>query len=293
MPNTMTTSGASTAVAVRDLASYEELSQVPDVEKEVWGLSEADLLPMTFIVASHAAGNLWLGAFDGNRMIGFAFGILGREQGRPTVHSHMLAVLAAYRDRHVGHRLKLVQRDRTLGMGIPVISWTFDPLQGKNAHLNFARLGVVSSQYKTDFYGPQTSSDLHRNGTDRLWVEWLLDTRRVNQRLAGSDGRRDAMDSLRHLLPLVQFNGAGRPARTDLAEASGRQRVAIEIPGDIAEVERQDMGLARLWREDTRWAFCESMQAGFVVTEFVRSVRGQQGPGVYLLEKRVAGESEF
>ena len=70
------------------------------------------------------------------------------------------------------NQLKQAQRERALTLGIQRITWTFDPLQSKNAHLNFAKLGTVSDRYKPDFYGPETSSLLHRNGTDRLWVTW-------------------------------------------------------------------------------------------------------------------------
>jgi len=56
------------------------------------------------------------------------------------------------------------------------------------------------------------------------------------------------------------------------------------------EVERADMGLAREWREATRWAFRESLKAGFLVAEFCRSIRGQQGPGAYLLQQGTVSE---
>ena len=70
-----------------------------------------------------------------------------------------------------------------------------------------------------------------------------------------------------------------------LAAATGRQRIAIEIPSDIGDVERKDPTQAKEWRMQTRWAFTEAIRAGFFVAEFCRTVRGQQGPGVYLLEK--------
>jgi predicted GNAT superfamily acetyltransferase len=87
------------------------------------------------------------------------------------------------------------------------------------------------------------------------------------------------------LQPLVRFNGEGKPAPSDLSAALARQRIAIEIPGDIGEVEKNDFPLAKQWRQATRWAFTESLKAGFFVAEFCRSVRGMQGPSVYLLEK--------
>ena len=186
--------------------------------------------------------------------------------------------------------MKLAQRDRVLALRVgntrvTEMTWTFDPLQSKNAHLNFAKLGVVCNRYKVNFYGPETSSVLHRNGTDRLWVRWPLTSRRVRDRIEGKTSRADALDALRNVNPLIHFNGDGKPVRSDLAGAVLRQRIAIEIPSDIGEVEKKDMDLAGEWREATRWAFTEALKAGFFVAEFCRTVRGQQGPGAYLLEK--------
>jgi len=281
----MTTSAAAQKILIRDLESFEDLRQLKTVEKEVWGMEDEDSLPMTLAVACQAVGNIFVGAFDRDKLVGFAFAIFGREHGQNTIHSHMLAVLAPYRQFDLGSRLKQAQRERAMAMGIHEMTWTFDPLQSRNAHFNFAKLGVVSDTYKVDFYGPETSSILHRNGTDRLWVRWVLSSGRVRDRLAGKSARAETLDALRLLAPLVRFNGDGRPVRADLADSLSRQRVSIEIPGEILEVERADMGLAREWREATRWAFCETVKAGFFVAEFCRSIRGQQGPGAYLLQR--------
>jgi predicted GNAT superfamily acetyltransferase len=278
------------AIVIRDLESYEDLRQVREVEKEVWAMADEDSLPMTLAIALRAAGNIFVGAFAGNSLVGFAFGIFGREHGQNTIHSHMLAVLAPYRQHDLGLRLKHAQRERALAMGIREMTWTYDPLQSTNAHFNIAKLGVVSEVYKVDFYGPETSSLLHRNGTDRLWVRWLLDSRRTRDRMAGKNARAETLDALRLLAPLVAFNGDGKPTRADLQESLARQRVSIEIPGDILEVERADMGLAREWREATRWAFTEAIRSGFYVAEFGRSIRGQQGPGAYLLQRGTVSE---
>jgi predicted GNAT superfamily acetyltransferase len=282
-------------ITLRDLQSFDDLRQAEAVEREVWALSDLDTLPITVAIATKEAGSMWLGAFDGPNLVGFAFGILGLEGTRPNIHSHMLAVREPYRSLDLGYKLKLAQRERALAMRvgelrIAEITWTFDPLQSRNAHLNFAKLGVVSESYKIDFYGPETSSILHRNGTDRLWVKWPISSRRVHDRLQGKDNRPEMLDTLKTLSPLISFNGDGRPHRADLTDAVLRQRIAIEIPSDILAVERKDPALAREWRQATRWAFSEAMKAGFFVAEFCRTVRGQQGPGVYVLEKGKAEE---
>jgi predicted GNAT superfamily acetyltransferase len=283
------------AIVIRDLESFEDLQKAEALEREVWGLADLDVLPMTMAVATKTAGSIWVGAFDGAELVGFAFGFLGLDRGQLMVHSHMLAVRESHRDLDLGYKLKLAQRERALALRgndtrvtesrISEITWTFDPLQSKNAHLNFSKLGVVSDTYKADFYGPETSSVLHRNSTDRLWVRWSLASRRVRERLQGKDSRLELLDALSRLLPLIQFNGDGKPARTDLAAALARQRIGIEIPSDIGSVEQKNPTLAREWRQATRWAFTEALKAGFFVAEFCRTVRGQQGPGTYILEK--------
>ena len=296
---TSTSRGAAPQISIRDLKSIDDLSQLKAVEKEVWGMSDDDTVPLTLAIACKAAGNIFIGAFDKtghkseddkDKLVGFAFGFLGREHGQTTIHSHMLAVLDAYRHLDLGARLKHAQRDRALAMGVHEMTWTYDPLQSRNAHFNFSKLGVVSDTYKVDFYGPQTSSMLHRNGTDRLWVRWMLNSRRVRDRVAGKNARAETLDAMKLLAPLVRFDPSGNPGRADLAESLARQRVSIEIPGDILAVERADMGLAREWRDATRWAFREALKAGFFVSEFCRSIRGQQGPGAYLLQRGIVSE---
>jgi predicted GNAT superfamily acetyltransferase len=288
----MMSRGAPQQIYIRDLKSIDDFSQLKAVEKETWGVTDEDALPLTVAIALRAAGNVFVGAFDKEKLVGFAFGFFGREHGLTTIHSHMLAVLDAYRHLDLGLRLKQAQRERALALSVQEMTWTYDPLQSRNAHFNFSKLGVVSDTYKVDFYGPETSSLLHRNGTDRLWVRWLLNSRRVRDRLAGKSAnvRVETLDAMKLLAPLVRFDPSGKPARANLAEALARQRVSIEIPGDILEVEHTDVELAREWRDATRWAFREALKAGFFVAEFCRSIRGQQGPGAYLLQRGTVSE---
>jgi predicted GNAT superfamily acetyltransferase len=271
---------------IRDMETLADFKRVLRLEKEVWGLDDADVTPLTLALALKAAGSLWLGAFDADQLVGFALAFPSVDQGTAGFHSHMLAVRESHRGHNLGYDLKLAQRQRALALGIKEMTWTFDPLRSRNAHLNFHRLGVICDNYRVDFYGPQTSSPLHRNGTDRLWVTWHLADPRVEERIKGKDPRAEVLDALTHLEPLVRFNGDGRPAEDDLAQALARQRIAIEIPGDIDPIERDDAARAREWRLATRRAFTEAIKAGFVVKEFCRSIRGQQGPGAYLLERQ-------
>jgi predicted GNAT superfamily acetyltransferase len=160
---------------IRDLRSDADLAAVEQLQREVWGFSDLDVVSASIFRVMLEIGGVLLGAFDGAELVAFNSGFVGHRHGHLEIHSDMLAVREAYRDRGLGYTLKMAQRERTLAMGIKRITWTFDPLRSRNAYFNFRKLGVLSNEYRVNFYGESTSSFLHSIGTDRLWVTWLLD----------------------------------------------------------------------------------------------------------------------
>lgn len=267
------------AIRIRDIDGSAELRAVEELQKEVWGVPDLDVVPFTQLVAARAAGGTLVGAFDGETMVGFAYGFVAYEHGRLAHHSHMLAVLPAYRNHNLGHRLKLAQRERVVAQGCTLMSWTFDPLQSLNAHFNFNKLGVVADRYLVNFYGEDAPSFLHRNGTDRLWVTWPLTGRRVRESLGGMT------PAPADVTPLLQLGPDDSPLRNGPAEALAREQGLIEIPADIGDLERRDGRLAHAWREATRWAFTEALAAGYLVKGFARPNRDARWAGVYRLER--------
>ncbi len=170
---------ASETISVRKCEGIEEFNRCVELQKEIWGEADIEVEPATlFVVASETGGQV-LGAFDGERLVGYTLALVGFANGTVFLHSHMTGVLAGYRDRGVGRALKLFQREEALGRGIRLIVWTFDPLETRNAHFNLNRLGAIARKYFSNLYGV-TTSPLHLGlPTDRLWAEWQLDSRRV------------------------------------------------------------------------------------------------------------------
>lgn len=159
---------------IRTVTTIDEFRSVEDLQQKVWNVVDREVLPALHFIPAVAVGAILLGAFDGDRLIGFVYGFHGLERGHRIIHSDMLAVLPEERGRGLGLALKLAQREAALAQGIDRITWTFDPLQSRNAHLNFSRLGATADRYLPNFYG-ETTSPLHRGiGTDRLWVTWNL-----------------------------------------------------------------------------------------------------------------------
>ncbi len=264
---------------IRDIEEISEMRSVEELQKEVWGIDDREVFPALALKPMRELGGVLIGAFDGDRMIGFVFGFPGLENDRVILHSDMLAVRSEYRSRGVGYKLKLAQREKALAKGMDTITWTFDPLQALNAHLNISKLGVVGKSYRVNYYG-ETTSFLHRTGTDRLWVTWLLQSERVKERIAG--GSVMETSALAEIPAVVRVGGNDEPVEGD--EGLFREpSLVIEIPDKINLVLKLSVELAVRWREATRKAFTKSMAAGLFVDEFYRVQRGEKKVGVYLL----------
>jgi len=219
-------------ISIREIDGVAEMHAVEELQKEVWGIPDLDVVPLTQLVAAKEAGGVLIGAFDDAALVGFVYGFPSYERGQLAHHSHMLAVKPEYRNFDLGRRLKLAQRDHVIAQGIELISWTFDPLQSLNAHFNFNKLGVIADRYLLDFYGQDAASFLHQTGTDRLWVSWFVSRERE--------------------------------------PVSDRNQVTIEIPSNIDAVLQRSPETAMKWRAETRRAFTEALKAGYIVTSFVR-----------------------
>jgi predicted GNAT superfamily acetyltransferase len=214
---------------VKTLADFE---QAVDVQLAVWGYSDSDLVPKrVFIVAKRIGGQV-LGAYDGRALVGFAMALPGYHDGRPYLHSHMLAMLPQYRNMGLGRRLKLAQRDDALERGIDRMEWTFDPLEIKNAHLNIARLGAIARRYLRNIYGPSTSPLQGGLPTDRLVVEWWLRSPRVRRALGEETAEQaTAADEVveRIDVPCIVHDWKRDPQRRTLAESlQTRNRLILE-----------------------------------------------------------------
>jgi predicted GNAT superfamily acetyltransferase len=167
-------------IEIRRLSSLPEFTEALHLQQEIWGFADIELLPVRLFVVANKVGGHLFGAYDADRMVAFLIAIPGlKEAARGYLHSHMMGVLPEYRNQGLGRKLKLAQRDDAIARQIPLIEWTFDPLELKNAYLNIEKLGAIMRRYLINNYGT-TSSHLHGGlPTDRLVAEWWVAEPRV------------------------------------------------------------------------------------------------------------------
>ena len=265
---------------IRPLKTLEDCRRVVELEKAVWEYTDSeDVVPVPILIVSIKRGGILLGGFDdAGEMKGFVYSLAAVKDGRAAQWSHMLGVAADARDSGLGAQLKLAQREHALHMGVDLIEWTYDPLQALNAHLNFAKLGVVVEEYAENIYG-DSSSPLHQGTpTDRFIAEWRLTTPHVERRIALL-GRPIVRDASVASAPVVNpSKTAGNrlvpgPSALDL----DARRVLVEIPMGFSAMQAQHPSLALEWRLSTRAIFQSYFRRGYRAVDFYLDRQAARG----------------
>ncbi len=266
-----------TAPNIRHIETPEDMTAIEALQREVWPGSETDVVPAHVLITAIHNGGLVLGAYRGERLVGFVFGFPGLEttpDGPRAKHcSHMMGILPDHRDSGVGFALKRAQWQMVRHQGLDHITWTYDPLLSRNAYLNITKLGAVCNTYRRSEYGDMRDGLNAGLPSDRFQVDWWINTRRVERRLGKRVRKPLKLDdfSKADLQPLYtphsQMDGWARPPE-HFSHLEGRLALA-EIPSDFNALKQDDFSLARDWRFFTREVFETAFSAGYIATDFV------------------------
>jgi len=269
-------------IVYRHLTTLEEFAQVVELERVIWGPGYDEVVPVPILTVTVKRGAILIGAFEGSAMIGFVYSLPGIKAGRPMQWSHMLGVLNESRSAGVGRELKLLQRERALAMGLDLIEWTYDPMQAMNAHLNFAKLGVVVEDYEENVYG-ESSSPLHRgNPTDRFVAEWRVREAHVARRIAATGRFVPGTGELADALSANRIERTGDWLESvDVDLSLDARRLLVHIPMGFTDMLARNPELALAWRICTRAIFTTYFDRGYKAVDFM--LDREAGRGTYLL----------
>ncbi len=268
-----------TEIVVRPVEGPAEREACVRLQQATWGRDFADRVPASILMLAQEMGGIVSGAFLGDRLVGFVFGITGLRDGELAHWSDMLAVDPEVRGRGVGRRLKLHQRELLLARDVPRMIWTTDPLEARNAHLNLRRLGATARTYLRELYGDSVSP-LHAGiGTDRILCEWALDSERVAARVAGSGPETPARPGT--ILNPTAEAGRPWPQPPEGGVTPRAEVVGVVVPAEIQGLKSADPELARAWRLSVRTALEAAFREGYVAVDFI------SGPvvGTYVLAR--------
>jgi predicted GNAT superfamily acetyltransferase len=246
---------------IRECTSIEDLDNCISLQREAFGLPDLEISPRRHLIVSRQAGGWTLGAFVGERLVGFVHHLAAvRPNNQVFGYSHMMAVAKDYQNKGIGAHLKWAQRQRALDEGRDFIKWTWDPMQARNAHFNLNRLGVVVESFGENFYGIDYNSDPGQNEderpglqSDRLFASWYLKSDRVCRLAEGN------------------FENLDEDA---VAE--------IRVPAEWSSLVKSDVVQARQVQQRVRTEFKKAFADGLVCAAFKR---GAEESSYLLFEK--------
>jgi predicted GNAT superfamily acetyltransferase len=257
-------------VAIRALDTQEDFDRLVHVQRAVWNHPDVDLTPAHQFCVSSRMGAILIGAFVGRELAGFVYSFPAVFQAKICQHSHLLAVLPEFQGYGLGKALKWTQCEEAVKRGYDLLTWTFDPLQTRNANLNLQALGAVSRTYFPNFYGLTPALCLGPGiPTDRLLIEWAIRDGRVRGR-AESRAKKPCYDP--EGLPKALARKAGDEGTF---AAPGRPRLGLDDPVVLVEVPRDIKALAfrcdliAAWQAGLRRVLQHYFGRGFRADHFI------------------------
>ena len=252
-------------VEIRKLHSIEDFDQVVKLQKIVWGLSDIDLTPAHHFDISVKTGAILLGAFVEKELAGYVYSFPACYKNRWVQHSRQLGVLLRFRGGKIGKMLKWAQRRDALEKGYQLITWTVEPLLSRNARLNFHTLGAVTRTYMTDFYRATPALSLASGvPVDRLYLEWHLSSRRVEERFVQSPGPPGL--EIASVLQRMEGSSPGLPGVPDLFHSD--KELSVEIPRDIGRFS-ENRSFISAWQEAVRVTLDHYFAGGYRIDDFI------------------------
>ena len=266
-----------------------ESEKIRELQKLIWGYSEKEqdfLYPTDFHSFDFQTGSS-LVARQKNEIVGFLFEFykfdsstlpnVFKEKYETTfrIESQLLGVTPKYRGKGLGFLLKKAQAKQAVEKGIDIINWTFDPLQLRNAILNFSELGGISFQFYPNYY--QFRNELNQVLSSRFGVTWLIETKRVKEALKKNS--RNIID-----LQEIQNIQIVNEGINSFNLKSSSQQIAIEIPANWNQIQSENIELANTWREITDILFLNYI--GFESNKYIVTGVGKKIDKYYLVAEQ-------
>lgn len=258
---------------IREITSKIDIQKVVNFQNEIWG--HTNTTPYPFLIASCHNGGILIGAFNGQKLVGFCYGFPGFKQKEIYLVSHMMAVSENTRNSGLGYLMKMKQKEWAVQNGYRKMVWTFDPLESRNAYLNIHKLGGYIRNYFPNHYGDMMDDLNGGLPSDRFLLEWDL-TQVLNEKIT--------MDENIKSFLLVEEENQPFPIPLPLTKSLSLDEdyYAVPVPSNIHKIKKEDSKLAESWRFILRDCFQELFQQNYIILSFHKT---NQSVHYYILKK--------
>jgi len=265
-------------VRIQKIMKSTEIAEVQTLNAEIWG---SQAIPLHQLLAVVQNGGLVLGAYLGEKLIGFNYCFVGCREGMMYLHSHMIGVEKTYREQGVGELLKHAQQEYAKEHGFQLVRWLFDPLEARMANLSFLKLNAFSYQYENDYYGPLQDDFNEGLPSDRIVIEWWIERDQVEESLDELEEEAEGIVSWSLTvdgLPVLDIDSEFRRDQSFYKDA-----YLLPIPQFSQKIKVESPKLAEDWRYKVRTILTTLFEQNYAI---VRMKKHDEYVHSYLLVRR-------
>ncbi|MGE7952832.1 GNAT family N-acetyltransferase [Lysinibacillus xylanilyticus] len=265
-------------VRIQKIMTATEIAEVQTLNAEIWG---SQAIPLHQLLAVVQNGGLVLGAYLGEKLIGFNYCFVGCREGMMYLHSHMIGVEKTYREQGVGELLKHAQQEYAKEHGFQLVRWLFDPLEARMANLSFLKLNAFSYQYENDYYGPLQDDFNEGLPSDRIVIEWWIERDQVEDSLDELEEEAEGIVSWSLTvdgLPVLDIDSEFRRDQSFYKDA-----YLLAIPQFSQKIKVESPKLAEDWRYKVRTILTTLFEQNYAI---VRMKKHDEYVHSYLLVRR-------
>ncbi len=282
-------------IAARPLKTTDQLRAAVSVQTDVLGSRTGSIWQLTHLVDVMQTGGLVLGAYvdagtPSETCQGILVDLVANVDSYPARRTVSWSVPPSRGNRGLGTLLREAERRLHQKTGVDLVYWDIDPLHSLGLHVSLNKLGGIATGFTQEATGGAHDALAPGLGTDRLRLEWWIDSPRVIQRM---DDRR----SLPHeavglhemtVLTTTTLRPSGVRGLTDAARPPESEYALIEIPEVLSEVEAQDRDAAIQWRLRSRGVLAQLFTVGFLGVGLIH-----EGGRTFLVFKRGTRRTEL
>lgn len=242
-------------IAVRQLHTLEDLRAAVTLQQAVLGERSHPIWRLPHLLHVQQSGGFLLGACEtapnaSDTFHGILIDLIAEVDGYPARRTVAWGVDPQLRNRGIGLRLREIERRSLQKLGVDLVYWDVDPLSSVELHIALNKLGGIVSAYSSNALGSSNDARTPGLATDRVRVEWWIDSPRVTRRIERGLSLPHQQIGLHEMAVLTKTTllPTGVRGLIDCDQRATANHVLAEIPENLANLQERDHEAAIQWR---------------------------------------------
>lgn len=242
-------------IAVRQLHAIEDLRAAVALQQAVLGERSPSIWRLPHLLHIQQSGGFLLGAREttptaSDVLHGILIDLIAEVDGYPARRTVVWGVDQQLRTRGIGLRLREIERRSLQELGVDLVYWDVDPLSSVELHIALNKLGGIVTACSSNGLGSSNDTGIRGLATDRVRVEWWIDSPRVTGRMEQGLPLPHQQIGLHEMAVLTKTTllPTGVRGLIDCEPRATTGHVLAEIPENLADLQERDHEAAIQWR---------------------------------------------